>query len=81
MEDSGLKQQNTLINFGKTILRLSKPFTLASSGYCAIHWLVAHEFAVHVFFRAVLVGGITTLVVASLSAWWRIRQSQPMGKI
>ena len=80
MEDSGLKRHNTLMNFGKTIVRLSKPFTLASTVYCAVHWLIAHEISVHVFFRAVLVGGIMTLVLASLSTWWRIRQSPPMGK-
>jgi hypothetical protein len=47
--------------------RLKIAFTLASSTYCAIHWLLVHNFSVYVFSAALGFGAIVATLVAWLS--------------
>jgi hypothetical protein len=42
-------------------------FTLSSSGYCAIHSLVIHDFSIYVFAGGLVFGAIAAMVVAWLS--------------
>jgi hypothetical protein len=44
-------------------------FTLSSSGYCAIHWLVMHSFSIYVFSGALVFGALATTAAACLAAW------------
>ena len=44
-------------------------FTLSTSGYCAIHWLVTHSFSIYVFSGALVFGALATTVAACLAAW------------
>ena len=46
---------------------LKSVFSLSSSGYCAVHWLVAHNFSVYVFSNALVFGAIATMAIAWLS--------------
>jgi hypothetical protein len=43
-------------------------FTLSSSAYCAIHWLVTHSFSIYMFSGALLFGVIATM--AAMAAMW-----------
>jgi len=57
----------------RLIARLSKfkfVFTLSSSGYCAVHWLVGHNFSIHVFSSALVFGAIVAASVPWLSHWF-----------
>jgi hypothetical protein len=47
--------------------RLKIAFTLASSTYCAIHWLLVHDFSVYVFSAALGFGAVAATLVAWLS--------------
>jgi hypothetical protein len=70
MEVSNLLRQKFMVNAGSMIDRLSKfkiVFTLSSSGYCAIHWLVSHNFSTSVFSRALVFGAIAAMAVVWLS--------------
>lgn len=42
-------------------------FTLSSSGYCAIHWLVAHNFSTYMLSGALVFGAMVAMAVAWLS--------------
>lgn len=46
---------------------LKTVFSLWTSGYCAIHWLVAHNFSVDLFSSALVFGAIATMAIAWLS--------------
>ena len=46
---------------------LKTVFSLSSAGYCAIHWLVVHNFSSHVFLGALVFGAMAAVVVAWLS--------------
>jgi hypothetical protein len=70
MEVSNLLRQKLMVNARSMIDKLSKfriAFTLSSSGYCAIHWLVSHNFSVFVFSRALFFGAIAAMAVVWLS--------------
>jgi hypothetical protein len=42
-------------------------FPLASSGYCAVHWLLAHSFSFYILSGALAFGAIAAVAVAWLS--------------
>lgn len=45
-------------------------FTLSSTGYCAVHWLFAHNFSTYVFAGALVFGALVTTAVAWLAKWF-----------
>jgi hypothetical protein len=49
---------------------LKTVFTLSSSGYCAIHWLVVHNFSIYVLSGALVFGAMVAMTVALLSSWF-----------
>jgi hypothetical protein len=49
------------------VSRFKIVFTLSSSGYCAIHWFVAHNFSTYMFSGALVFGAIVAMAVAWLS--------------
>ena len=70
MEASNLPRRELMVNTRSLIDKLRKPkivFTLSSSGYCAIHWLVSHNFSTSVFSRALVFGAIAAMAVVWLS--------------
>jgi hypothetical protein len=65
----------TMANVRNLIDKLSKfriVFTLSSFGYCAIHWLVVHNFSAYVFSGALVFGAMTATVAAWLSNFGRV---------
>jgi hypothetical protein len=73
MKVSELLRPITLANARRSIAKLSRfkiVFTLSSSGYCAIHWLVVHNFSIYVFPGALVFGVVATMAVAWLSDWF-----------
>src|ERR1700722_19401284 len=40
----------------RSITKLSSMFTLSTSAYCAVHWLVLHHFSIYVLLGAVFFG-------------------------
>jgi hypothetical protein len=70
MEPRKLLKQRALVDARRLIAALSRPkgmFTLSSSGYCAIHSLVIHDFSIYVFAGGLVFGAIAAMVVAWLS--------------
>jgi hypothetical protein len=62
--------QRALVEARRLIDTLSRPkvmFTLSSSGYCAIHSLVIHDFSIYVFSGSLVFGAIAAIVVAWFS--------------
>jgi hypothetical protein len=71
VEARGLIRQRALVETRRLVATLSRPkvmFTLTSSGYCAIHSLVTHEFSIYVFLGGLAFGAIAAMVVAWLSS-------------
>ena len=69
MEVSELRQRR-MVNARRLIARLSTfkiVFTLSSSGYCAIHWLVSHNFSTYVFSSALVFGAMAAMAIAWLA--------------
>jgi hypothetical protein len=63
-------KQRALVGARKSIDTLSRPkvmFTLSSSGYCAVHSLVIHNFSIYVFSGSLIFGAIAAIVVTWLS--------------
>ena len=70
MKARKLLKQRALVGARKLIDTLSEPkvmFTLSSSGYCAIHSLVIHDFSIYVFSGSLVFGAIAAIVVTWLS--------------
>jgi hypothetical protein len=68
--------QSFVENFKRLVVKLSTfriAFALSSSGYCAIHWLVTHNFSAYVFTGALVFGVMAAIGVASLSNFVRGR--------
>jgi hypothetical protein len=58
---------------GKLIARWSRVrfvFPLATSGYCAIHWLIAHNFSFYIMSGALVVGAVSAMAAAWLTDWF-----------
>jgi hypothetical protein len=73
MEVGGLLRQRAQVNARRLIAKLGRlkfVFPLASSGYCAIHWVVFHGFSIYVFSGALVFGAIAAITVAWLSDWF-----------
>ncbi len=73
MDVSESPRQRVLGSARRLISKLSGlkfVFTLSSSGYCAIHWLVTHSLSIYVFSGALLFGAVATIAAACLAAWW-----------
>jgi hypothetical protein len=54
-----------MVSAGRLIAKLSTnkiAFTLSSSGYCAIHWLVIHNFCAYVFSTALVFGAVAMVL-------------------
>jgi hypothetical protein len=71
MQARELIKQRALVDARRLIDTLSRPkvmFTLSSSGYCAIHSLVIHDFSIYVFSGGLVFGAIAAMVVAWLSS-------------
>ena len=49
--------------------RLKIVFTLSSSVYCAVHWLVTHDFSIYVLSGALVFGVVAATAVAWISFW------------
>jgi hypothetical protein len=67
---SELLRQRPMVNVRRLIAKLSTlkiVFTLSSSGYCAIHWLLTHSFSTYVFSGALVFGAVAAMAVAWLS--------------
>jgi hypothetical protein len=63
-------KQRALVEVRRLIDTLSRPkvtFTLSSSGYCAVHSLVIHDFSIYVFSGSLVFGAIAAIVVTWLS--------------
>jgi hypothetical protein len=60
-------RQGILGGARRSITKLSSMFTLSTSAYCAIHWLVLHHFSIYVLLGAVFFGTMATAIVAWLS--------------
>ena len=43
---------------------------LASSGYCAVHWVIAHSFSFYILSGALVFGAMAAVAVAWLSDWF-----------
>jgi hypothetical protein len=70
MEVGNLLGQKLTANARSMIDKLGKfkiAFTLSSSSYCAIHWLVSHNFSTSVFSRALVFGAISAMAVVWFS--------------
>lgn len=73
MEAPKSLKQRALVEARRLIAALGRPkgpkvmFALSSSGYCAIHSLVIHDFSVYVFAGGLAFGAIAALVFAWLS--------------
>jgi hypothetical protein len=70
MEVSKSPRQSVVVNARRLVAKLSRfrfVFSLSSAGYCAIHWLVAHNFSSHVFLGALVFGVAAAVAVAWLS--------------
>ena len=70
MEVSTSPRQSVVVSARRLIEKLSRPKTvvsISSAGYCAIHWLVVHNFSSHVFLGALVFGAMAAVVVAWLS--------------
>ena len=70
MEVSKSPRQSVVVNAIRLVAKLSRfrfVFSLSSAGYCAIHWLVAHNFSSHVFLGALVFGVAAAVAVAWLS--------------
>jgi hypothetical protein len=70
MEVSTSPRQSVVVNARILIAKMSRlktVFSLSSAGYCAIHWLVVHNFSSHVFLGALVFGAMAAVVVAWLS--------------
>jgi hypothetical protein len=71
MQARELIKQRSLVEARRLIDTLSRPkvmFTLSSSGYCAIHSLVIHDFSIYVFSGGLIFGALAAMVVAWLSS-------------
>jgi hypothetical protein len=65
-----LLRQRAKVNARGLIAKLSTfkfVFTLSSSGYCAIHWLLTHSFSTYVFSGELVFGAMAAMAVAWLS--------------
>ena len=63
-------RQRALVEATRLVDTLSRPkviFTLSSSGYCAIHSLVIHDFSIYVFSGSLVFGAIAAIVVTWFS--------------
>jgi hypothetical protein len=82
MRVSELLRQRPMVNVRRLIAKLSTfkiVFTLSSSGYCAIHWLLTHSFSTYVFSGALVFGAVAAMVVAWLSNSHRGRSEAAGG--
>jgi hypothetical protein len=50
--------------------KLKATFTLSSAGYCAAHWLIAHNFSIFVLSGALVFGAAAATAVAWLAEWF-----------
>ena len=50
--------------------RIRLVFPLATSGYCAIHWLIAHNFSFYIMSGALVFGAVAAMAAAWLSDWF-----------
>jgi hypothetical protein len=76
MDLSKLLNESFVANFKRLLAKLSAfkiVFALSSSGYCAIHWLVTHNFSAYMFSGALVFGVMVAIAVASLSNFVRSR--------
>jgi hypothetical protein len=63
-------RQRALVEARRLVDTLSRPkvmFTLSSSGYCAIHSLVIHDFSIYAFSGSLVFGAIAAIVVTWFS--------------
>ena len=71
MEAIKLLAQRSLIKVRLLLDKLSRfktVFAIASSGYCAIHWLSVHSISVYALSGALVFGAIAVMATAWLSA-------------
>ena len=69
-----------MVSAGRLIPKLSTyVFTLSSSGYCAIHWLVIHNFSAYVFSTALVFGAVAAMGVAWLANFAQRARARPPG--
>jgi hypothetical protein len=72
-----------VVNAGRLITKLSTykiVFVLSSSGYCAIHWLVIHNFSAFVFSSALVFGAMAAMGVAWLANFAHRGRARPPGR-
>jgi hypothetical protein len=70
MKGRKLLKQRAIVGARRLIDTLSRPkvmFTLSSSGYCAIHSLVLHDFSIYAFLGSLVFGAIAAMVATWLS--------------
>jgi hypothetical protein len=63
-------RQRILGGARRSITKLSSMFTLSTSAYCAIHWLVLDHFSIYVLLGAMVFGTIATAMVAWFADWF-----------
>ena len=72
MEVSELLRQKGSETAGKLIARWSRfrfVFPLATSGYCAIHWVIAHNISFYIMSGALVFGVVAAMAAAWVSDW------------
>jgi hypothetical protein len=70
MEIGRLPPQRVGRNAKSLVAKLSKfkpAFALSSSAYCAVHWLLTHNFSVYMVSGALLFGAVVATSLAWLS--------------
>ena len=73
MEVSESLKRKVSVGASKLIARLSRfkfVFSIATSGYCAIHWLVTHNFSFYIISGALVFGAMAAMTAAWLSDWF-----------
>jgi hypothetical protein len=79
MKVSELLRKRAIVNARRLMVRLSTfrmVFSLSSSGFCTIHWLVMHNFSTHAFSSALVFGAMAATGVALLANFAQGAQPQ-----
>jgi len=74
MEVSTSPRQSVVVSTRRLIAKLSRfkmVLPLSSAGYCAIHWLIVHNFSSHVLWGALIFGAMVAVAVAWLADFVR----------
>ena len=72
MEMGELLPQRALGNARRLVVKLSgfkTMFTVSSLAYCAVHWLLTHNFSIYMLSGALVFGAVAAMSIAWLFRW------------